>query len=197
MCKVAHQGLCRRRSGPADQRDDHGDGRDQPCGPFCPLGGRRPQLPNPSALAVRCVSLAARAAELGRSCSHLVPPSYVWLLPRPAPVDAPLVLGFFCLGAAIRFGVAFSMRRAVAWVTRGACASRWLPGSMPGVPPTAGGVPRTAASFLSRGRPPAWRTTHSWNARAWGVPLDAGAVTSRCLAGAVTRESNGETDAAA
>ena len=81
VTKVGHQDLCRRRSGPGDQRDDHGDGRDQPCGPFCPLGGRRPQLPNPSAPAVRCVSLAARAPELGRSCSHPAPPSYVWLLP--------------------------------------------------------------------------------------------------------------------
>ena len=36
------------------------------------LGGRRPPLPNPSAPAVRCVSLAARAAPFGHSCFHVV-----------------------------------------------------------------------------------------------------------------------------
>ena len=38
------------------------------------------------------VSLAARAAEFGLSCSHPAPPSYLWLLPRLAPV-APSFAG--------------------------------------------------------------------------------------------------------
>ena len=97
--EVGHQCVgCDRRC-QYRQRGDRCDRRDQPCGPPSPLGGRRPQLPDPSAPAVRCVSLAARAAEFGLSCSHVVSLSCLWLLSRLAPV-APSFAGAAATSAA-------------------------------------------------------------------------------------------------